>query len=188
MKVFGLIIVLAALSSPACVRNTESQNLQPTTQTPPAPTPNPAKPPISAEISRLTAQQLCDRISEIETMPTTDPTITDPIYESLIAKGIEAYPCLVDKIVETKKMPDPRYSVPHWQHFAIGDAAVFILVRSLSQESDEREKLLIEMLPPGSQKEWETNGIYAYFNYVSEPKNRKALQNWWKNWLKENKK
>lgn len=31
-------------------------------------------------------------------------------------------------------------------------------------------------------------GVYAYFNYVSDPSGRRAVQNWWKKWLKENKK
>ena len=44
------------------------------------------------------------------------------------------------------------------------------------------------IISPKPHKEWETNGIYAYFNYVSEPKNRKELQKWWRNRLNENKK
>ncbi len=120
-------------------------------------------------------------------MPTKDPTITDPIYESLIAKGDEAIPCLVENIPDTTAMPDPRYSVPHWQHFAVGDTAVITILDIASQhDEDQWKKLMLRSLPLKYREEWESNGIYAYFNYVSEPQNRKALQNWWKNWLREN--
>ncbi|MFN0279112.1 MAG: hypothetical protein ACKVRN_10980 [Pyrinomonadaceae bacterium] len=83
-------------------------------------------------------------------------------------------------------MNDPR-EAPVWSHYAVGDTAVFVLVSSVSGDDDKLEgSLLKEMLPPKYREE--TNGVYAYFNYVSEPKNRKELQNWWKNWLIKNKK
>lgn len=134
----------------------------------------------------MSASELCDRLISIDTMPTHEPNVTDPIYESLIAKGEEAIPCLVEKISDTTSMPDPRYSVPRWQHFKVGDAAVFILLDIISRDDLESEKLMIQSLSTKYAEEWETNGIYAYFSYVSESKNRSALQRWWKNWLKEN--
>jgi hypothetical protein len=82
-------------------------------------------------------------------------------------------------------MKDPR-EAPVWRHYAVGDTAVFILLRVVTKDDNQEwEKLFLKMLPPESQEEWKTNGIYAYFNYVSESKNRKSLQIWWKNWLKE---
>jgi hypothetical protein len=153
-----------------------------------APAPEPTMEPIPAELLSATPEQLCSKLAEIKTIPTFNPTPTDPIYEALMAKGKDAIPCLVEKISDVRRMLDPRYSVPTWRNFAVGDAAVFILVRILRRDDDEREKLLIEMLPPKSRNEWEDNGIYAYFNYVSEPKNRKQLQQWWSNWLKNNNK
>jgi len=182
---------LAALSvvfSLGCTNQTEITNKSEHVESNPQPMPEEKRPPIYVHIANMTAAELCDRLISIDTMPSRDPNVTDPIYESLIAKNDEATPCLVDKISDATPMPDPRYSVPHWQHFAVGDAAVFVLIDILRKDDLEREKLLIEMLPPKYQEEWKPNGIYAYFNYVSETKNRKALQNWWKKGLKENKK
>lgn len=149
------------------------------------PEPEPTKPPIPERILNESPEQLCKKLKDIKTLPTFEPTPTDPIYEALIVKGNSAIPCLIENITDKREVPDPRYSVPHWQHFAVGDTAVFIIVDIVGKDDEEREKLLIEMMPAKSQKEWETNGIYAYFNYVSEPKNRKQLQSWWKNWTKQ---
>jgi hypothetical protein len=144
-------------------------------------------PQIDPKLLAAAPTELCDRLGEIRKLPNRDPNDTDPIYEALIAKGDDAIPCLVQRITSDKKMPDPR-EAPTWQHYAVGDTAVFILIDILCSEDLEREKLLIEMLPPKYEEEWKTNGIYAYFNYVSEPRNRKELQNWWKKWLMDNKK
>lgn len=76
-------------------------------------------------------------------------------------------------------MDDPR-SAPIWEHYKVGDTAVFLLV-----DIAGNDELLEEMLPPPYRKEWKTNGIYAYFNYVSEPANRRLLQKWWKAWAKD---
>ena len=166
----------------------EGRNTPPSTpSTTSTPEPKPTKPPIPDELLKASPEQLCAKLKEIKTIPTFEPTPTDPIYEALISKGNAAIPCLIGNITDTRKVPDPRYSVPHWQHFAVGDTAVFVLVDIVGKDDEEREELLIEMMPPSSQKEWETNGIYAYFNYVSEPKNRSELQKWWTNWLSKNK-
>lgn len=188
MKVVVCLVALCIVASVGCTSSTEIANKAAHAEPNPEATPDEAKPPIYVHISNMTSSELCDRLISIDTMPSRDPNITDPIYESLIAKGGEAIPCLVEKISDKTPMPDPRYSVPHWQHFAVGDAAVFILIDILRKDDLEREKLLIEMLPPKYEEEWETNGIYAYFNYVSEPQNRKELQAWWRRWLKESKK
>ena len=156
-------------------------------ETVPTPEVEPTKFQIPPELLKATPEQLCDRLAEIEVLPHKDPNETDPIYEALIAKKEGAYPCLIAKITDSTKMPDPRQA-PHWQPYAVGDTAVFVLVRiisSLSKDDDRlASQLLVDMLPPAYQKEWKTNGVYAYFNYVSEPNNRKQLQRWWKNWLK----
>lgn len=152
------------------------------------PTPEKTKPPIPIHISGFSSSELCNRLISIDTLPTFDPNETDPIYEALMLKGEDAIPCLVDKISDLTPIPDPRYSVPHWQHFVVGDTAVFTMLDIISRHDDGRwEELMQDSLPPKNRGEWKTNGVYAYFNYVSEPRNRKELQRWWKKWLKENK-
>lgn len=187
MKLFllfiGCLVIFLACSPPKekkideAVKQLETQ-----------PTPEPTKPPIPIHIAELTSSELCNRVGQIEVIPMKDPTITDPIYESLLLKGVEAVPCLVHKIGNDTLIKDPRYSVPTWHSFAVGDTAYFTLLHILSKGDDkEWEKLMLESLPPKFRKEWDTNGIYAYFNYVFEPKNRKELQRWWENWLNKNK-
>ena len=149
--------------------------------------PAPTKPPVPAELLTAAPNALCGRLSEIKIIPHRDPTVTDPIYDALIAKGDDVIPCLVDKITDKTLMQDPR-EAPTWQYYAVGDTAVFLLIDILRDNDAERAKLLIEMLPKKYKEEWKTNGVYAYFNYVSEPTNRRELQSWWKNWLKENRK
>jgi len=148
----------------------------------------PTKPAIPRELLDAEPEQLCSRLAEIKTLPTHEPTPTDPIYEALLAKGYAAIPCLVENIGNGKQVPDPRYSVPTWHSYAVGDTALFTLLDILSKgDSNDWERRLLESLPEKSRKEWKTNGIYAYFNYVLESRNRTELQQWWKNWLSKNK-
>lgn len=187
MKLAILIVAIAVVGSIGCSRSAAENHRGLELQREPSPTPEPTKPPIPSEIASLSAEKLCDKLADIEILPTKDPTITDPIYEALIAKGDVAIPCLIEKITDKRKVPDPRYSVPHWHSFAVGDTAVFILLDIISKDdSNKWEKLMLDMLPPKYEKEWESNGIYAYFNCVYESKNRKKLQDWWKKWLNTN--
>lgn len=152
------------------------------------PEPEPTAYVVPAEYLNASTENLCKRLSEIKALPNKEPNETDPIYESLIARGDAALPCLIDKIADAKKMRDPRQA-PVWQHYAVGDTAVFVILHIVSSGNDDRwEELMLASLSQPYREEWKTNGIYAYFNYVSEPPNRKKLQVWWRNWLKENKK
>jgi hypothetical protein len=190
-KVFTwLVVCLSVTLLPACNNISSADGGTKSAATPPQVSPNtePPSPTIDPELLNAQPTELCDRLAEIKKLPYRDPSDTDAIYEALIAKGEQAYPCLVEKITDSKKMPDPR-DAPVWPHYAVGDTAVFILVRSVSGENDSlEEKLLLEMLPKNYREEWKTNGVYAYFNYVSAPKNRKELQRWWKNWIGKNNK
>lgn len=152
------------------------------------PEPQPTKFVAPPELLASSPEELCARLSEIKVLPHKDPNDTDPIFEALMAKGKEVHQCLSDKISDSTPMVDPRRA-PHWRNYKVGDTAVFVLVRSIQNENPgSEEDLLVEMLPHRYQKEWKTNGIYAYFNYVSEAKNRQELQRWWKNWLAKDEK
>lgn len=189
-RVFSLVVVciwFTLLLACNSVSSADSHTQFAATPTEVSPSAEPS-PTVDPELLKAQPAELCDRLAEIKKLPYRDPSDTDAIYEALIAKGEQAYPCLVERITDSKKMPDPR-EAPVWQHYAVGDTAVFILVRSVSGDNDSlEEKLLLEMLPKKYREEWKTNGVYAYFNYVSEHKNRKELQRWWKNWLNKNKK
>lgn len=136
----------------------------------------------------LSPSALCDRLDKIEVIDDRDPEGTDDIYKAIISKDAEALPCLIDKINDRTKVPDPR-SAPKWQQYVVGDTAVFAILDIVSKDDLELwEALFLEPLPSASKEEWKTNGVYAYFNYVSEDKNRKALQVWWRKRLQENQK
>ncbi|MEZ5344306.1 MAG: hypothetical protein R2681_02010 [Pyrinomonadaceae bacterium] len=139
-----------------------------------SPTVNPTKA-VKTTVQNESVTALCNRLHEIKKLPYRDPNDTDPIYESLVANEKESVLCLVNKITDETSMADPR-EAPPWQNYKVGDTAVFILNRIVGKGNN----LLPEMLPPKFQQEWKTNGVYAYFNYVSESKNRKQLQKWWK--------
>jgi hypothetical protein len=122
---------------------------------------------------------LCNKLHELKQMP-YDPSekSDDSIYNGLMQKGKEAIPCLIEKIADTTLMNDPRQA-PHIQDFRVGDAAVFMLLY-ITKENWQPET----MLSPEYAKNWESDGVYAYFAYVEKSQNRKKLQQWWKNWMK----
>ena len=155
------------------IANSERSNLMIANTTHPTPQPTET---LNTTFRDENVESLCNRLSEIKKLPYRDPNDTDPIYEALIAKGKEAMPCLIEKITDETPMPDPR-EAPSWQYYKVGDTAVFILVRIANDD-----EILQEMLPVKYRKEWKTNGVYAYFNYVSESKNRDELQRWWRSW------
>jgi len=126
--------------------------------------------------------ELCKQLPEIKLFPDRDPNEHDPIYSAVMSKGKEIMPCLVDEITNEMPMHDPRQA-PVWQNYKVGDTAVFLLVRIVGNND-----LLTEMLPLASREEWKTNGVYAYFNYVSKTENRRQLQKWWREWLVKNQK
>ena len=149
------------------------------------PTPQPTKA-LDTTFRNENVESLCNRLSEIKKLPYRDPNDTDPIYEALISKGKEAMPCLIEKITDETPMPDPR-EAPVWSNYKVGDTAVFILARLADEAKITTEdEILVQMLPAKYKKEWKTNGVYAYFNYVSESKNREELQRWWQIWIEKN--
>jgi hypothetical protein len=182
----GLILVqiLGAACASHDLEHVEVAKAKEVVETGPTPTPKKVDPSLLA----LPTESLCNRLGEIEVINDRVPEENDDLYKAILAKGSDALPCLIEKINDRTKTRDPR-SAPKWQHYVVGDTALFTVLSVASQDNDKRwEELMLGSLPSKYRDEWETNGVYAYFNYVSEPKNRKALQIWWKNWLKENKK
>ena len=173
--VFGLLAaaLFGCADKSSVVNRSEAADLEPM----PQPTRFVPDPAIQSE----GAEVLCGRLSEIKKLPYRDPNDTDQIYEALMAKGKEAVPCLIEKITDETPMEDPREAQP-WQQYKVGDTAVFILADIAVKVEPVEGEILQRMLPPVSAKEWETNGVYAYFNYVWESENRKELQKWWRRW------
>lgn len=114
---------------------------------------------------------LCNKLFELKRMPHKDKVADDYVYDGLMEKGNKAIPCLVEKITDLTIMDDPR-EAPHILNFRVGDAAVFMLYRIT-------EEPLISILPKEFAKQWETEGVYAYFAYVEKPQHRKKIKQWW---------
>lgn len=132
--------------------------------------PSPTPVAIDPKVSAMSAEDLCDRLGEIENIDSRSPKDSDDLYKAILAKGPDALPCLLDRVSDRTKARDPR-TAPKWQHYAVGDTAVFTILHIISKGDDKRwEELMLESLPPKYREEWETNGVYAYFNYVAEPK------------------
>lgn len=132
----------------------------------------------SASVVKEDPESLCKRLHELKRMPFEEEKSGDPVYDGLLASGRAAIPGLVDKITDTTIMADPRES-PHVHGFMVGDAAVFML-------HDITREPLESILPAAVAEEWKTEGVYAYFSYVENFKNRKKVQKWWKDWMSKN--
>jgi hypothetical protein len=135
----------------------------------------PAQPPITENTPIPDPNALCSRISEIEHLPfKDDQPIEDTAYRDLVDAGEAVLPCLIEKVSDATPMKDPR-KIPGPTDTRVGDVAYFVLVRISKLD-------FIELLPAKVQKEYETEGVYAYHWYVSKPKNRLQLQAKLKEW------
>jgi len=118
---------------------------------------------------------LCSRLSEIKHLPfKNDLPIDDPVYQALVDAGEAALPCLIEKVADATPMKDPR-GIPGPTDTRVGDVAYFVLVRIAKLD-------FIELLPGVVQKQYETEGVYAYHEFVSEQKHRLQLQAKLKAW------
>lgn len=136
--------------------------------------------PVSIRADEFDVSVLCSKLHELKKIPLyPDKTNGDPIYDGLMQKGREAVPCLIEKITDTTSMPDP--GSPTVKDFKVGDAAVFMLLYVTGEKWQPET-----MLSPEYAKHWKNDGIYAYYEYVEEPANRKKIQFWWKNWSDKN--
>lgn len=122
---------------------------------------------------------LCSKLSEIKHIPFEGEPINDAIYNQIAANHQEAIPCLIEQITNETKMHDPR-SEPVESNFRVGDLAFFLLL-------DFTKVPFEEMLPRDVNARLNTEGVYAYFQYVSTSGNRVALQKRWQKWLKQHK-
>ena len=127
--------------------------------------------------SPLNAQALCNRVSEIKMLPVKGEQGIDLTYDSLIAAGDSVVPCLIDKVIDTTPMADPRGT--HKVDTRVGDVAYFVLVDSTKID-------FIAPLPPEIQKAYKHDeGVYAYHRFVEKPENRLKLQQNLRDWYKK---
>lgn len=130
------------------------------------------------ERERLAAREPgddCAAVSTIRVMPFRSEAGLDSAYDGLVAGGCSLVPCLVERIVDTREMPDPRQA-PLVPGFTVGDAALF-MVSELTGRSFE------ESLPNRVRARIPDEGVYAYFRFVATRANREAIRGDWRRWL-----
>ena len=159
--IFVLILFTAACSSTA--QSSVADNF-------PSQTPVAIKSPVSDP------NALCSRVSEIKHLPSkVEPD--DPAHIALLAAGEAVLPCLIKKVADSTPMKDPR-PMPGPTDTRVGDVAYFVFL-------DITKIGFTELLPAKVQKEYETEGVYAYHWFVSKRKNRLQLQAKLKEWYEQ---
>jgi hypothetical protein len=107
-------------------------------------------------------------LREVKILPFKDEKVDDPVYNQLVSLGPSAIPCLVDEITDTRETHDPR-KAPPYPHVRVGDVAFWILARITPMQ--ERD-----LFPPEIFKRFDEEGVYAYFDWINKPGNRKIFQ------------
>lgn len=112
--------------------------------------------------------RLCNRVAEIKDLPMKGDAGVDGAYDALIAGGEAVVPCLIQKITDTTPMRDPR--CPRFSgRTTVGDVAYFVLV-------DLTKLDFVELLPVDIQRSYQTQGAYAYEDYIRRKGARRQLQ------------
>ena len=108
----------------------------------------------------------CPPVESIKTKPFRNERGIDSAYDKLryddACEGV-----LIRSLSNTKKMADPRQMPPD-ERFVVADAALFVLL--------ERRSIAIEAVVPDEvAKRMNSQGIYAYFDYVASPSGREKV-------------
>jgi hypothetical protein len=122
---------------------------------------------------------LCNRIPEIKILPMKGERGEDATYDAFMDGNKAVVPCLIEKVTDTTKTPDPRQE-PGFPdiEITIGDIAFFLLV-------DITKIQFTDVLPPDVRKEYKEDGVYAYFKFVKNPANRAKLKDRLQAWYRE---
>jgi hypothetical protein len=110
---------------------------------------------------------LCSRLAEIKTLPIKGEPGIDAAYDSLVGAGDAVVPCLIQKITNLTPIRDPRCLFS--ERTTVGDIAYFVLVHITKLD-------FAELLPAEVQKEIQTNGVYAFHDYIRRKGARSQLQ------------
>jgi hypothetical protein len=123
---------------------------------------------IQRVFSDQSVKTLCNRIDEIKVIPFKDEYVEDEVYNKIVKIGVPIIPYLIDKILDTNKMNDPR-KAPPYNGVTVGDVAFFVLLNITEQR-------IQDFLPESIQDKFEKQGVYAYFKFVENSKSRIFIQ------------
>ncbi len=104
--------------------------------------------------------------------PAKDPPVTDDVYDTLVWLGPYSLPCLVDRLTDTRWMPDPR-SEPLLGAPVVGDVAYMILA----------DKGVHDVLPELTHRKPNELRMDDYFLWPSIGNHRLRLQTAVRAWL-----
>jgi hypothetical protein len=131
----------------------------------------------SQNVALRNTNAICNRVAEIKQLPFKDESGVDAAYDALVEAGESVVACLIEKVSDTKVMPDPR--CPHvTDETTVGDVAYFVLVRITKIG-------FVEFLPANIQEKYKTEGVYAYHEYIGRKGKRKELQSKLREWYRK---
>ncbi len=131
------------------------------------------------KVKRQDPNLLCNRIPELKILPMKGERGEDAVYDAFMDANNAVVPCLIERVTDTTKTPDPRQE-PGFPdiEITIGDIAFFLI-------GDITKMPFTELLPGEVQREYKEDGVYAYFKFVKHPANRKKLQDNLRAWYRE---
>jgi len=135
------------------------------------------KPASNDSSNRQDTATICDRIPQIKIIPFHGEKGQDPTYDTFMDLGEMALPCLIKRITDSTKVPDPRETLK-FPETTIGDVAYFLIV-------DITKLGFAELLPAEVQNDYKRNGVWAYYAYVKNSKNRERLQTRLYEWYRQ---
>jgi len=121
----------------------------------------------SGNVSSADARAVCNRVARIKTLPMKGDPGIDAAYDAIVSAGDAVVPCLIQKITDVTPIRDPRCLFS--ERTTVGDIAYFVLV-------DITKLDFVELLPANVQKKIQTNGVYAYHDYIRRKGARSQLQ------------
>lgn len=145
------------------------------------PGPQSPSPPPVAQVQQLTDDEvrgLCNRMADIKVLPMKEERGVDATYDAFMTAGVRVVPCLIEKVTDETAVPDVWHT-PTYGDTRLGDVAVFLI-------GDITQLDFYTLLPIKVQAKVHDQGVYAYFEYVEKPKNRKILQEKLRTWFQEN--
>lgn len=130
-----------------------------------------------SNVSSKEAEKLCKTVKAIKELPRDwGEKGVDKTYDAIVYAGENVVPCLIDQVTDLTVMKDPRCPTIS-NATTIGDVSYFILVNLMKIE-------FTQLLPQDVVKDFKTNGVYAYHEYIDRDGSRKELQSklreWWK--------
>jgi hypothetical protein len=130
---------------------------------------------LLTQLASVALASVCDRLSEVHVIPFKGEKVEDAAYNAIIKAGETPIPCLVENLVNTAPMQDPRKAPPS-KTFVVADLAGMLLCQITGRPFDDQ-------LPPEVRESFPERGVAAYFDYVKDAENRASLQADWQKFL-----